>query len=270
MRPSHHKNSRRPEPHAQHKAKSAPRESQHVIFGTNPIIECLRANKRRIHKILVRENLSDTAHQLIKKHASYSIAVQKVAPHELDQRTQGAVHQGFVAEVQHFEYCDDLDLCDDAPCSLIIALDGVTDPHNFGAIARSVHAFGASGIVMAKDRSADVTGTVCKSSAGAIEHLRVAKVVNLVRSLEDFKKRGYWIYGTSLSEKSESLLKIKPASKSVIVLGSEGEGLRHLVSQTCDLHVTIPLSHDFDSLNVAQASTLMTYEFSRQLGLIQP
>ena len=244
-------------------------QSKNIIYGRNPLIECLRAKKRKINKIYVREDLLDEARSLAKTHGQGSVHIAPARSSELETLCGGtALHQGFVAQVEPFTFCEIDDFLNLATPNIILALDGVTDPHNFGAIARSAHAFGVGGIIIPKDRSVEITPVVCKSSSGAIEHIKIAKVTNLVRTLEEFKENGFWIYGASLGEKSQPLNKIKADPKNLIVLGAEGEGLRHLVSETCDFLVNIPLAHNFDSLNVAQAATVLCYEFKRQLSVV--
>jgi len=230
---------------------------QNVVYGKNSVREVHRANKRKIHRILYSGE----------KPSYNSVSLEKASPQELNRLTENAVHQGIVAVVDPFPESDFenfLDNCENE--NLVLALDSVQDPQNFGTLCRSSLAFGVKTILLPTDRSASVTPTVIKASAGSIEHLNIVRVKNLVRALQELKDYQFWVYGTSLNGKPESLNKIDPAAKSVIVMGSEGKGLRRLVEETCDVLVKIPMAVDFDSLNVAQAGSLIMYDFYQKMN----
>jgi len=180
---------------------------------------------------------------------------------ELTRLAGSPDHQGFVAEVDPYPYADPRSLLGDD--ALVVALDGVQDPRNLGAICRSAEAAGASGVAIPSRRAAQVTAAACKASAGAVEHLAVARVGNLVHWLESAKADGAWVYGADPGAPmpyTDANLR----GKSVIVLGGEGKGLRRLVTERCDVTVAIPLAGQVESLNVASAAAVLLFEATRQ------
>jgi 23S rRNA (guanosine2251-2'-O)-methyltransferase len=181
---------------------------------------------------------------------------------ELTRLAGSPDHQGVVAEVDPYPYADPRGLlaADDA---LVVALDGVQDPRNLGAICRSAEAAGAAGVAIPSRRAAQVTAAACKASAGAVEHLAVARVGNLVRWLEAAKADGAWVYGADPGAPTP-YTDADLRGKSVIVLGGEGKGLRRLVAERCDVTVAIPLAGRVESLNVATAASVLLFEATRQ------
>lgn len=241
-----------------------------IVFGRNPVMEVLRAGQRKVHEILIGDGLQEFKETPLWEWArKKGVQVNEANSQHLNHLARDGVHQNIVARVERYpEYSIGQLLEDSAPKKLILALDSIQDPQNFGTLCRSALAFGVKDVIFPKDRSVSLTGTVCKASAGAVEHLKLYQVINLVRTLEEFKKQGYWIYGASLDETSVSLGSVKPAAKSVLVLGSEGKGLRRLVAETCDQLVKIEMAVDFDSLNVAQAGSVMMYEFMTRMASV--
>ncbi len=257
---------------AQQRSQTSASVSSHgdmpdLIWGHNPLEEALRAGRRKIHEVLLSGKERDE-NPLIDQLLKRGIPYRFVGRPDLDRLSRDGVHQGVLARMAPYPYVEMPDLLKAEAPSLIVVLDGVTDPQNFGAICRSALAFGVSGLVLPKDNAAAVTGNVAKASAGAVEKLKIARVVNLVRALEAFKEAGYWIYGASLTDTSVDIAKVNPGQKAVIVLGAEGKGLRRLVAETCDQLVKIPMPGGFESLNVAQAATLFFYEFARKMVLM--
>lgn len=239
-----------------------------IVYGKNPVEEVLAVGKRTIHEIFISKTfVSQQANQgllnLIQKN---KIPTTFKDNFELADLIGGGVHQGIVAKVDPFQYGNwDGVIRQDQEKDLVLMLDQVQDPQNFGTLCRGALSLGVKNIILPKDNSVSITPTVFKASAGAIERLNIVLVTNLVRTIEDFQKNGYWVYGTHLSEKTVSLTQVKPAEKSVIVMGSEGKGLRRLVAERCDQLVKIPMPGGFESLNVAQAGTIVLYEFSKQI-----
>lgn len=249
--------------------KRAPKtpKSSGWLYGKNPITEVLRAGRRKVFELGVSEEFQKNSKNadLLKLAQKAGANRRVMKPHELEKLSDGGVHQGVVAKAESYPYATLSDITkDDAETQLVLALDSVTDPQNLATLARSALAFGATALLLPKDRSAFVNPLVCKASSGAVEHLKIVQVVNLARSLEDLKSDGFWVYGTSLSEGCEPLPQVSPGAKSVLVMGSEGKGLRPLIEKTCDVLVQIPMATDFDSLNVAQAGTVCLYEFSKK------
>lgn len=211
-----------------------------VIYGRQPVAEAQRG-RRGVRRIWTAD---DTA----------------VA--ELTRLAQSPDHQGIVAEVDPYPYADPARLLVAAD-ALVVALDQVQDPHNLGAVARSAEAAGATGLVISDRRSASVTPAACKASAGALEHLAVARVANLADWLAAAKDAGAWIYGAE-AEAPEPYTRIDLTGKVVVVLGSEGKGLRPRVAASCDALVSIPLRGRVGSLNVSAAAAALLFEAVRQ------
>lgn len=236
-----------------------------ILFGKNVIQEVLKANRRKIHEIYLQgtqTKLDDPLlENLIRK---YHVPLKNIDRNKLDSLTQQARHQGIAAKVDDFPYSslEEMVSCFQKS-ALFLICDSITDPQNFGAICRSATCFGVDGILVNKDQSVEVTPVVCKASAGGVEHLSVARVTNLARSLEYLKENGFWSYA-AIPQASDSLEKISPSPKMAIVLGSEGKGIRRLIQEKSDFHFSIPMAKNFDSLNVAQAATIILYEIAKK------
>jgi 23S rRNA (guanosine2251-2'-O)-methyltransferase len=184
---------------------------------------------------------------------------------ELDRMAATGAHQGVVAVTSAKQYADldDVIASKRSAYATIIVLDGVEDPHNLGAILRTADASGADGVVIPERRAAGVTGTVAKTSAGASEHLPIAKVTNISRTIEDLKSRNIWIVG--LDERgSQTYDSVDYKMDCAIVLGAEGKGLHDLVKKKCDFLVSIPMLGRVPSLNVSVAAGVVLYEVARQ------
>ena len=181
---------------------------------------------------------------------------------ELTRLAGASDHQGIVAEVDPYPYADPTAILA-APEALLIALDQVQDPHNLGALCRSAEAAGAAGVVICRRRAVSITAAVCKAAAGAVEHLDVARVTNLAAWLGLAKRAGAWVYGTK-AQAGASYTDLDLTGKTVLVLGSEGRGLRPRVAAACDALVSIPLAGRVESLNVSAAGAAMLFEAVRQ------
>lgn len=240
-----------------------------IVYGRNPITEILRSGSRKIFEVYLT---NDREQVLIQKFKEKKVPVTMVDMQQMDRLVPSGLHQGMAVRAERYRYgtLDEVLARDQNTRTLILALDCLQDPQNFGTLCRSALAFGVSAVILPRDRSVTVTGAVCKAASGAVEHLRIVQVTNLVRTLEDLKEKGFWIYGTSLAAGAVPLNKSSPAVKSVLVMGSEGDGLRSLVAKTCDVLITIPMQNEFDSLNVAQAGTVCLYEFTRDAPPSRP
>lgn len=235
----------------------------------NPVLEALRAHPERIEHLYIAEGHvpPSVAGEIFSRAKDYGIRVERVIRDRLSTMADGGVHQGVVAEVRQFDYSDVQDLIalakksDRAP--LIVVLDGIQDPHNFGAIVRSAHALGAHGVVIAKDRAAQVTGVVAKSSAGAIEHTPIARVTNISRSLEELKEAGFWTVAADV-EGDQPLEQAKLDGPLAVVVGAEGAGVREGVLKNCDFKVRIPMAGQVGSLNASVSAAILLYEVLRQ------
>lgn len=240
-----------------------------VVAGRNAVVEALRASvPATTLYISVGLERDDRIEESKKIASATGVAFLDVTRSELDRLCGNAPHQGIALAVKPFEYTDAADLLrrilelPDPP--LIVALDGVTDPHNLGAIARSATAFGASGIIIPERRAVGVTPSAWKASAGTLARLPVARVTNLVRTLTSYAEAGLMIAG--LDGRGEVDLDALELATSplVLVVGAEGKGLSRLVSQTCDLTVRIPLHSDVESLNASVASGIALAEIARR------
>ncbi|MBU0505724.1 MAG: 23S rRNA (guanosine(2251)-2'-O)-methyltransferase RlmB [bacterium] len=238
-----------------------------IVYGKNPIEEVLKAGKRQVQEVLFAMNKdrlgeSSLGALLVKK----CIPCRAVTADELDRITGDGVHQNIVAYVSSLpeSSLEEL-LVDLKEKEVILILDSIQDPQNFGTLCRSALSFGVRYVILPRDRSVKITPAVTKASAGAIDYLNIIFVTNLVRTMEKLKERNIWFYGAALDETAQNLTELKPANRSAIVLGTEGVGLRRLVKETCDFTVKIPMAAGFDSLNVAQAGTVLLYEFGKQI-----
>jgi len=237
-----------------------------VIFGINAVAEALKARGRAFEWVGVAEERKDIRlKKLIQDCRKMSVPVRFLPRVELDRMAVSGSHQGVVAVTSSKQYndLDDLIAAKRGEHALIVVLDGVEDPHNLGAILRTADAAGADGVVIPDRRAAGITGTVVKSSAGASEHLPVAKVTNIARTLEDLKAQNIWTVG--LDERgAQSYESLDYNMDCAIVLGGEGIGLHDLVARKCDFLVSIPMLGKVPSLNVSVAAGVVLYEVVRQ------
>jgi 23S rRNA (guanosine2251-2'-O)-methyltransferase len=242
------------------------------IYGLAPVLEALRARRREIQKILIATGSNPTRlNELIETARRARIPVEKRERRALDELTQNANHQGVVAltaqRAQKNAYVDAeaiLDSMGSPP--LLVLLDGIEDPHNLGAVLRTCEGAGVDGVFIPEHRAAGLNETVAKTSAGAVEYVRVARVTNLVPLIDELKDRGVWVVGVEGGTKnvySDFDLKIPLA----VVLGSEGKGIRRLIKEKCDAIISIPMRGQINSLNVSVASGVVLFEIIRQRRL---
>ena len=216
------------------------------VYGRRPVTEAQRG-RRRVRRVWTADDLP---------------------PGELSRLAGSPDHQGIVAEVDPYPYADPRTLLEH-PDALVVALDQIQDPRNLGAVCRSAEAVGAAGVVIPSRRSASVTAAASKASAGAVEHLPIARVPNLADWLGFAKEAGAWVYGAQ-SGAETPYASADLTGKVVLVLGSEGGGLRRRVAETCDLLVSIPLRGHVDSLNVSAAAAVLLFETARQRASGKP
>jgi len=238
----------------------------HVIFGINSVSEALKARGRGFEWVGVAKDRHDLRlEKLIQECRSQGVAVRFLPRIELDRMARTASHQGVVAVTSSKAYADLDDVlgAKRGRHSLVVVLDGVEDPHNLGAILRTAEAAGANGVVIPERRAAGVTPTVAKSSAGASEHLPIAKVTNISRTLEELKSKGLWIVGLDERGK-QNYDEVDYNMDCALVLGAEGKGLHDLVARKCDFMVSIPMLGHVPSLNVSVAAGVVLYEIVRQ------
>jgi len=239
------------------------------VEGRHPVLEALKAG-REINKIMVAEGSSGSSlMEILAAAAKKNLIVQNVPKSKLDQIAPGRNHQGVIAYIAAKEYAELSDIIENAKKStrpgLIIVLDEVEDPHNLGSILRSADAVGAHGIIIPKRRAVPLTSTVAKASAGAIEHIPVARVANISQTIEILKKEGFWVVGTEVN--TEKLYhQVDMTGPTVIVIGNEGKGLGEVVKKRCDYLVRLPMVGNIQSLNAGVATGILLYEVLRQRG----
>nr|WP_321503713.1 23S rRNA (guanosine(2251)-2'-O)-methyltransferase RlmB [uncultured Dethiosulfovibrio sp.] len=234
-----------------------------LCWGRNGVISMLETAPEACHKIYMATGSQRSFRdEILGLAGPNAIEVVEAGGSHLDDLTGGEKHQGVVAEIEMPRPLDLSDLPDKEGPSLLLIMDHLKDPHNFGAIIRTAEVAGADGIVFPGRRSVGITGTVIKTSAGAIFRLPLFEVVNLVRALEDLKKRGYWVVG--LDHRSERDIWDSPLpDRLALVVGSEGEGISRLVSERCDDLRKIPMVGETGSLNASVASALGMFEWRR-------
>lgn len=245
-------------------------EDSDLIYGRHPVLSALES-QRGLNRIWITTRLryDPRFHHLILQAKDNGAVIDEVEPKRLDQITDGANHQGVAAQIAPYSYIELHELIEQAKSvtdPVIVVADGLTDPHNLGAIIRTAEAIGAQGLVIPQRRASGITSTVVKVAAGALENFPVARVVNLGRSLEELKAAGFWIYGTAVTG-SEPLHTVNFRGPIVLVVGSEGEGLSMLTQRSCDFLVSIPLLGKTPSLNASVASGMALYEVYRQRSL---
>ncbi|HWG21180.1 MAG TPA: 23S rRNA (guanosine(2251)-2'-O)-methyltransferase RlmB [Terracidiphilus sp.] len=247
-----------------------------ILYGVHAVEEALRAGRRRFNHVLVARERHDTrVEHLVAACRQAGVRVRSEPREQLTQMAGTAAHQGVVAVVhpQELLTIEDLFAPPAAPASgarparLLLALDGVEDPQNLGALLRVADGAGVDGVILTERRSAPLSPVAVKASAGATEHLRIARVVNLVRALEDLKRQNLWIIGLDASPAEHGLTDYDTydfTGDCVLVLGREGAGLHDLVRRTCDHLLRIPMAGGVSSLNVSAAGAVVLYEAFRQ------
>ncbi|MBV9314154.1 MAG: 23S rRNA (guanosine(2251)-2'-O)-methyltransferase RlmB [Pseudonocardia sp.] len=240
-----------------------------TVFGRNPVVECLRARVPATTLYVAQAtNADERIAEAVRLAADAGIAILEVPKHDLDRMASGALHQGIGLTVPPFSYAHPDDLLElaresDRP-ALIIALDGVTDPRNLGAVVRSAAAFGAHGVLVPVRRAAGMTAVAWRTSAGTAAQLPVARVTNLTRALRDYATAGLMLAGLEVDGKVSIDDFELAGGPLAIVVGSEGRGLSRLVRETCDVTVSIPMAGPAESLNASVAAGVLLAEVARR------
>ena len=220
------------------------------VFGKNVFNE-LKDNVKSIKKVYIAKNFNDK--EIIKFIQDNKISYSVTDPKNMDGMVEGR-HQGIIAIIDDYEYVDYKTMLGD---NVVVMLDHLEDPHNFGAIIRTCEAAGIKSIIIPKDRSVSVTSTVMKTSAGALEHVNIAMVNNLVNVIDDFKDNGFFVYAADMD--GQNYKDVDYANKVLLVIGSEGNGIGRLVKKNCDQILAIPMSGHVNSLNASVAAAILIY-----------
>jgi 23S rRNA (guanosine2251-2'-O)-methyltransferase len=234
-----------------------------IVLGPHAAEEALRTDPKRVHVLYVQEAHA-RAKELDALAQRAGVRAEPRLAQELDALAPGLKHQGVVAITGEYPYVDLHTVLEQPkPAPLLVALDQISDPHNFGAIVRSCVAFGADGVLTLKDRAAPVTAVVVRASAGATERAKIARVTNLARTLAELRERGLQLVGLDASGEQPLHDVEYPAEGRVLVIGSEGSGLRRLTREACDVLARVDLAGEFESLNASVAAGIALYESAR-------
>ena len=241
-------------------------ENESLIEGRNPVLEAFRSGKT-VDKLYVLDGCRDGAVLTIVREAKKQDTIISFLKKErLDAMSETKAHQGVIARTAAFSYAEVEDILAKAKereeDQFIVVLDGIEDPHNFGSIIRTANQAGAHGIIIPKHRSAGITATVAKASAGAVNYVPIAKVTNIAQTIEDLKKEGIWFACADME--GDSMYRTNLKGPIGLVIGNEGRGVSRLVKEKCDMTVSIPMKGNIDSLNASVAFAVLAYEIVRQ------
>ncbi len=241
-------------------------QMENIIVGRNPVMEAIKSG-RTIEKILIKKGKYEgSIVPIVKKAKEARIIIQETEKGKLDALAEGAAHQGVIAYVSDFKYCTVADILkkaqDKGEAPFVVLCDKITDPHNLGAIIRTAECAGVHGIIIPKRGSVGVNGTVEKTSAGAAEHMLVAKVTNLASVIDDLKEQGMWFAAADMD--GQPMYDIDLKGSLGIIIGNEGSGVSRLVKEKCDFIATIPMKGKINSLNASVAGGILMYEALRQ------
>jgi len=228
-----------------------------IVYGRNVAKEVLN-NDKKIKEVLLQDTFDDK--EIISLLEKKNIRVKRLNKKEI-MRFDKFSHQGIILDIEDFNYTDYEDFFDKENAKVVI-LDHLEDPHNLGAIIRTAEAAGIDGIIIPKDRSVDINSTVMKTSAGALENMKVAKVTNIVSTIKDLKDHGFWVVGTAM-EGNYDFKEIDYSGKIALVIGNEGNGMSKGVTDVCDYIAKIPMKGKINSLNASVAAGIMIYEMIR-------
>lgn len=247
------------------KEKSLDVANDNLIFGRNSVIEALEAS-RKLEKVLVLDGGTGSLRKIIGLAKASKVRVEFVDRKTLDRLSGGANHQGVVAKGQVFEYSNVDSICEAAATNgedpFILILDGIEDPHNLGAILRTGECAGVHGIIIPERRAASVDSVAMKVAAGAAEYVKVARVKNLSRTLDELKNKGVWIVGLDMY--GERYYEQNLKGPITLVVGNEGKGISRLIKEKCDYMISIPLKGKVSSLNASNAVAVAVYETLKQ------
>lgn len=237
------------------------------VAGRNPVLELLKTDKQIDKLYILKGDLKGSIQKIIGIAKDRKIVMQQVDKMKLDSMSDGNAHQGVVALVTGYEYSSLDEILKFAQnkgeSPFLVVLDGIEDTHNLGAIVRTAESAGVHGIIIPKRRSAMVNQTVYKSSAGAVEHIKIAQVTNISQTIDNLKKAGIWFYGAD-ADAEEAYYNTKLTGPIALLIGNEGKGISRIVKEKCDFLVRIPMKGEIGSLNASNAASILIYEVVRQ------
>ncbi|MCX7883728.1 MAG: 23S rRNA (guanosine(2251)-2'-O)-methyltransferase RlmB [Caloramator sp.] len=243
-------------------------DNENIVFGRNPVIETIKSG-RNIEKLFVLKEPEGSLKMIISMARERGFVISEVDRKKLDELSSGQNNQGVVAIVSPYEYSTIDDILNYAKQKgedpFVIILDEIEDTHNMGSIIRSANVCGAHGVIVPKRRTALITATVAKASAGAVEYTKIAKVTNINQTLRELKEKGLWIIGTDM--KGDICYKSNLRGPVGIVVGSEGKGISRLVKDNCDIVVSVPVKGEINSLNASVPAGIIMYEVLRQRSI---
>lgn len=240
--------------------KKIMKEKKNIIAGRNAVFEAM-SGSREIEKLIVQKNSRGVLKDILKKARENRIPIRYEDRSNIDKLFNGQ-HQGVVAFVAAYKYSSVEEILQTDETPFIVVLDNIEDPHNLGSIIRSCDGAGVSGVIIPKDRAVGLTATVGKVSAGAIEHVKVARVTNIANTIDKLKERGIWVAACDMD--GEVYYQKDLTGSIALVIGNEGKGISRLVKEKCDFSVAIPMSGKINSLNAGNAAAILMYEVRRQ------
>ncbi|NLK95610.1 MAG: 23S rRNA (guanosine(2251)-2'-O)-methyltransferase RlmB [Clostridiales bacterium] len=243
--------------------KDGTQEREDLVVGRNSVSELIKGNRTIECIYITNGHREGSINNIIKLAREKKLVIKEVEKRKLDVMCQGAVHQGIVAKVSEYKYCEVSDIIEYAQNKnekpFIVILDEIEDPHNLGSIIRTAELCGVHGIIIPKRRNVGVTSTVYKSSVGAVEHVKIAKVTNINRTIDELKEMGVWIYAADISG-TEYCYNVDFSGPCALIIGSEGRGISKLTLSKCDYIVKIPMVGKINSLNASVAGGIMMYK----------
>lgn len=240
--------------------KKIMKEQKNIIAGRNAVFEAM-SGSREIEKLIVQKNSRGVLKDILKKARENRIPIRYEDRSNIDKLFNGQ-HQGVVAFVAAYKYSSVEEILQTDETPFIVVLDNIEDPHNLGSVIRSCDGAGVSGVIIPKDRAVGLTATVGKVSAGAIEHVKVARVTNIANTIDKLKERGIWVAACDMD--GEVYYQKDLTGSIALVIGNEGKGISRLVKEKCDFSVAIPMSGKINSLNAGNAAAILMYEVRRQ------
>lgn len=239
---------------------------EQYIFGRNPVIEILKSEEKIDRILVLRGDLKGSIKKIMGIAKDRNILVQEVNQKTLDELSNNGVHQGVIAVISPYTYSTIYEILEEAKNReeppFIIILDEIKDPYNLGSIIRTAEGAGAHGIVIPERRAASVNSTVYSASAGGVQHIKIARVTNINRTIDTLKEEGLWIYGADI--KGEKYYNANLKGPIGLVIGSEGKGISKHIKKNCDLLLNIPMKGKISSLNASNAAAILMYEVVRQ------